>query len=65
MRSNIVDLTVIYHHETEKAVLVSDAEGSDKVWLPKSQIEIEGDRSRGSIVTITLPEPLATEKGLI
>lgn len=62
-RSNIIDLTVHLHHETEGAVMVSDtADPADAVWLPKSQIEIEED---GAVHTVSLPEWLAKEKGLI
>jgi len=43
--------------ETEAAVLVTNLNG-DKVWLPKSQIEIIGDQ-------IELPEWLAETKELI
>jgi hypothetical protein len=62
--SDLVDLTVQVHAETEKAIFVSDDGDSDSaVWLPKSQIEIE--RKKGNIVEVTLPEWLAEEKGLV
>lgn len=63
MKSDLVDIEVTVHHETEKAVLVSD-DGDRKraVWLPKSAIEIAGDGLR---VTVTLPERLAIDKGLV
>lgn len=64
MKSDLIDLSVQLHHETDKAVLVSDDGNKDKaVWLPLSQIEIE--RTNGGVVTVTLPEWLATEKGLV
>lgn len=63
MKSDVIDLTVQLHHETEKAVLVSDtADPKDAVWIARSLIEIEPD---GATHTITLPEWLAKEKGLI
>ena len=63
-RSNLVDLELYLHHETEKAVLVSDAGDREKaVWLPKSVIEI-WERSR-SVISVTVPEQLAIEKGLV
>lgn len=63
MKSNVIDITVHLHHETDAAVLVSDtADPKDAVWLPKSQIEIEAD---GATHTVTLPEWLALEKELI
>ena len=43
--------------ETQLAVMVENLDG-EKVWLPKSQIEVNGDE-------IELPEWLATDKELI
>lgn len=62
--SDLHDLTMTLHRETDKAVLVSD-DGDIRraVWVAKSQIEIE--RKRGAIVVVTAPEWLATEKGLL
>lgn len=66
MKSNIVDLELIWHHETEKALLVTADEEAEPVWLPKSQIEIEeGERLRGFLIVISMPEPLAVEKELV
>ena len=70
MKSDLIDVAVQMHAETEKAVLVSDDGDKDKaVWIPKSQCEIEFDssmkiRGKGSAM-ITLPEWLAKERGLI
>lgn len=62
--SVVVDVTVQLHHETEKAILVSDDGDRDKaVWLPRSQIEIE--EKRGGVVVVTLPTWLAKDKGLV
>ena len=61
-RSNLVELTLQLHHETDRAILVSD--GDAKVWLAKSQCEHSPANERG-IVQVTLPEWLATEKGLV
>lgn len=64
MKSDLVDLTMQLHHETPKAVLVSDDGDKTKaVWVPLSQCEIE-HKERG-IVIVTMPEWLATEKGLV
>jgi hypothetical protein len=64
MKSNLIDLTLQQHHETERAILVSDdADREQAVWLPKSQIEVEPGE-RGTVI-VTLPEPLAIEKGLV
>jgi hypothetical protein len=64
MKSNIIDIDVEVTHRTEKAVLVHIGSKEDAVWLPFSQIEIEPTGIPG-IETVTLPEWLATEKGLI
>jgi len=51
-------------HRTQKAVLVHTGNKEESVWLPVSQIEISDSGFEG-IETITLPEWLALEKGLI
>jgi len=64
MKSDLTDIEVVIHHQTEKAVLVSlDGEKDGAVWLPLSQIEIE--KKQRSIAIVTIPEHLANEKGLI
>jgi hypothetical protein len=68
MRSDLVDLLLFEHHRTAAAVLVSDTgEQKDAVWLPLSQIEIKPapSHSGGSEVIVTVPEWLATERGLV
>jgi hypothetical protein len=78
MKSDLLDLTLVEHHRTEKAVLVSDTgEESKAIWLPLSRVEIEDAKKtvRGMLkngqvctlplVTVTLPERLAIEKGLV
>lgn len=63
MKSNIVDIDLHLHHETDRAVLVSETgDKNDAVWLPLSQIEIE---SESGFIVVSLPEWLAQEKGLI
>jgi hypothetical protein len=57
-RSDLIDIAGMLRHETERAWLV-DAGGAKPVWLPKSQVEQNGDG------TFTLPEWLAREKELI
>jgi hypothetical protein len=64
MKSDVIDLTVQKLHETEKAVLVTDSIPEKGVWLARSQIEIEPCET-GGLYTVTLPEWLALEKGLI
>jgi hypothetical protein len=64
-RSDLIDLTLQLHHETERAILVSDDGSPDgAVWLAKSLIEFSPVRD-GRIVEVTLPEWLATERGLV
>lgn len=66
-RSNLTDVTVIFIHETEKAIGVQETEDGKTIWLPKSQVEYEeaGTIHGRRLVTITLPEYLAQEKELI
>ena len=64
MKSDLIDVTVQLHHETDKAILVSDdGDRGNAVWLPLSQCEIQ--KQRGGVVIVTLPEWLALDKGLI
>ena len=64
MKSNIIDIDGAVEAETEKAVLFHDGDKAKAVWLARSQIEIS-ETGIGGIVTVTLPEWLAMEKGLI
>lgn len=64
MRSNLTDIEVYIHHETEKAWLVSvDGFREKAVWIPKSQGEIESNGL--TLHVLTAPEPLLIEKGLV
>ena len=58
MKCDLIDLDVRLIHETPLAWLFHD--GRKETWLPKSMCEF--DRDAG---VLTLPEPLALEKGLI
>ena len=62
-RSDIIDVTVIIKHETAKAVLV-DHGGKEPCWLPRSAIEIEANTD-GRTHTVSLPQNLAEEKGMV
>lgn len=64
MKSDVIDIDVEVVHRTENAVLVHTGNKEQAVWLPLSMIEIEPS-GFGGIDTITLPERLALEKGLI
>jgi hypothetical protein len=59
MRSNLIEIAARLVHETERAWLL-DTGGKANTWLPKSACEF--DQATGML---TLPEPLAQEKGLI
>lgn len=61
-RSDVVTLELIVVRHSDKAVLVKETEFSKPVWLPKSQIEV--DPHATGVVSIDMPERLATEKGL-
>jgi len=78
--SDLVDITVCLHAESKKGMketgairISNDGDDTKAQWLPKSQVEfsLTGKRQRSKqgpgveIVTVTLPEWLAKEKGLI
>ena len=58
----VVDLRLQIYAETENAVLVSDDNGKTRIWLPKSQVEIDRRLERWAV--ITMPYWLATDKRL-
>ena len=58
---DIIELQVLIKRSTEKAIMVENLKRRD-VWLPKSQVEIDGPTSR---TTIQLPEWLAIDKELV
>lgn len=64
MKSNVIDIDVQVLRETDKAAMVTLDVPDNGVWLPKSQIELSETGIAG-IMTVTLPEWLALEKGLI
>lgn len=66
MKSDLVDVDVQLHHETEKALLVStDGDKAKAKWVPKSQCEIS-EPKKGSVVRqLTCPQWLAKDKELI
>ena len=64
MKSDIIDIDGAIEARTEKAILFHTGDKEQAAWLPLSQIEVDETGIPG-IVTITLPESLATSKGLI
>jgi hypothetical protein len=72
VKSNLVDLDLYLRNDNpdKKAIAVSlepDAKFDAWAWLPRSRIEYETKAIVRStkVVSVTLPEPLAKEKGLI
>ncbi|TNF19178.1 MAG: hypothetical protein EP318_15600 [Rhodobacteraceae bacterium] len=65
MKSNIIDLSVQFQHQTDGAVCIREAEDGPDIWIPKSRCEIDpADPARGQTITLTTDEATATEKGL-
>lgn len=64
MKSDLIDIDVECTEKTEDAVMVHTGDKGKAVWLPLSQCKIEPSGFAG-IETVTLPEWLALEKGLI
>ena len=80
MAKTLTDISCTVRQIRDKAIAVADgtmAEHTDPqtgeiteretwFWLPKSQIEVDPEEYEvGDTVTVTLPEWLATEKGLL
>ena len=68
MKSGLVDFEVQIKHQTSPAVLIFDPEDEDRIktiWLPCSQIEIEYKDQSERLATVTMPEWLAIEKGMV
>lgn len=57
MKSDLIDIAAEKRGETEKALRLFDGKKSE--WVPKSQVEDNGDG------TYAMPEWLALEKGFI
>jgi len=68
-RSEITDIEGWQYYETDNAILFWTDNNSKEsaVWLPLSQIEISDAQILGKSgpVTVSLPEWLAVEKGLV
>lgn len=56
-RDHLTDIAAEVRGETDKAIRLFDGDKTE--WLPKSQVEDNGDG------TFTMPEWLAKEKGFI
>lgn len=64
MSGRLTEVSVQLHQETSRAILVSDGDLERAVWLPKSQVEFI-EKAGSEVVEVTLPEWLATERGLV
>lgn len=62
-KSDLVDVTVQIKHRTDRAILVNDG-GEENKWLPLAQIEV-AQNIDGATYTVTMPEWLAIEQGLV
>lgn len=62
-RSDLIDLELTIIAMTPLAVAVKN-DRAVTVWLPRSQIEIDGDPIPGQPTTITMPEWLAEDREL-
>lgn len=66
MKSDLVDVSVQFQHQTEAAVCIRTEEDGPDIWIPKSRCEIlQTDPRRGHYVLLTTDEVTATEKGLV
>ena len=63
--TRLVDIELIILRFTDAAVLVTDEEDGDEVWLPLSQIEIQSKTDHEGLFEVTMPEWLAQEKELV
>ena len=63
---DITEITdLLFKHETHGAILAMTVDLED-VWLPKSAITVEPEYYKeNDILTVSMPESLAEEKGLI
>lgn len=65
-RSDLVDLAVVVRRETDRAWGIADPNKAGNIqWLPKSQCQVDGVEVPSGKTTLTCPEWLAKEKGLV
>lgn len=68
-KSDLIDIELFRHAETEKAVLFSEFNVKEAAkWLPKSQIEYykkEGPHRGDAVYVVTMPKWLAKDKGFV
>lgn len=68
MEKDTFETTFIIENTSAKAIMVLEA--GDTIWLPLSQIKVNGEKVEeadleiGELVTVEMPEWLARKKGL-
>lgn len=64
-KRELIDITAEIKGETDAAYRIYD--GARTEWVPKSQVEVAAEMTKGTsnLVTVTMPEWLAREKGFI
>ena len=66
MKSPVIDIEVTLIWSTDRAIKVSDdGDGDNFVWIPKQYVIYDEDALVGDVITISLRENIAQEKGLI
>lgn len=66
MKSDLVEISVQFQHQTEAAFCIRADENGEDIWIPKSQCEIlQTEPRRGHYVLLTTDEGTATRKGLV
>jgi hypothetical protein len=61
---DLADVTVEIIQQTDRGVLVSTGKPKEAQWMPLAQIELVSD-GNGRTYTMTCPQWLAEEKGLV
>ena len=62
--NDVQDYELILHHQTERAILVSLDEDSERVWIPKSQVEMRKKQGSLRVVIVTMEDHVAAGRGL-
>lgn len=63
-KSDLVDICAIVRHRTDRGVLIIHAEEKAPVWLPLAHVELAANED-GRTHTVTVPQWLAEEKGIV
>jgi hypothetical protein len=63
-RDELIEIDGAIEARTDQAVLFHTGDKSQAVWLPRSRIQID-DTGFPEIFTVTMPEWMAVDRGLI